>query len=265
MGANNISDPDKVWEARLEKIGKKRVLYIAIARFPDQEDEIWEGFITAIADKMKQSDVAVIDLRGNTGGDDGQGMELAQLLFGRPFEHPIKRQYRSQVPQTMALKLNRVIVDIANRKAEGQEIPEHIQEELEDSRDNFQRALRGDFSPQYIRTDKGTGKREDPVTGYTKPIYILMDGACGSSCEFTIAAFEWHNYVQRVGENTNGTFHFGNAGLVILPHSHLKVMIPTQYSEYFDGRFIERVGFSPDIRVSPGQDAYEVVKGLLKK
>ena len=90
-----------------------------------------------------------------------------------------------------------------------------------------------------------------------------MDAECGSSCEFVVSGFQWHDYVKTVGENTNGTFHFSNTGLAILPNSKIRVNIPSQYSEYFDQRFIERVGFTPDIKVSGGEDAYEAVKKII--
>ena len=65
---------------------------------------------------------------------------------------------------------------------------------------------------------------------------------------------------KKVGENTNGTFHFSNTGTAVLPNSKFKVLIPSQYSEYYDRRFIERLGIEPDIRVPPGEDAYMVAK-----
>lgn len=52
--------------------------------------------------------------------------------------------------------------------------------------------------------------------------------------------------------------------MVALPNSKIKVSIPSQYSEYYDKRFIERIGFSPDIKVLSGSDAYEVTKKILK-
>ena len=42
-------------------------------------------------------------------------------------------------------------------------------------------------------------------------------------------------------------------------------MVPSQYSEYYDHRFIERVGFTPDIQVSPDNDAYDVIKKIVNE
>lgn len=264
VGTNNIRNAKKIWETRIDRVGNKKVLYISIVNFPDSQSEMWNGFITSVSAQIKFANSIVIDLRGNSGGDDAKGMELAQLLFGHPFEHPIKRQYRSQTPETLALTINRLKLEVINLKYDGLKIPEYIVSELDKSKELYSEASNGQLSPEFVRTDKGTGNRSDPITGYKKPIYILMDRSCGSSCEFTIAAFEWHDYAKKVGENTNGTFHFSNAGIAVLPNSKIKVMIPTQYSEYYDRRFIERIGFSPDIRVSIGDDAYAVTKKIIR-
>lgn len=263
VGANNIKDPKKIWETRIDQVGKKKVLYISITDFPDNESDIWKGFIESASALKKNADSIVIDLRGNSGGDDTKGMELAQLLFGHPFEHPISKQYRSQTPETLALAVNKIKVQMINKKIQNQQVPPYLVQDFDDSKASYNMALNGQLPLEYTRTGKGGGKRSDPVTGFKKPIYILMDRVCASSCEFTIAAFEWNKYVKRVGENTNGTFHFSNVGMAVLPNSKIKVNIPTQYSEYYDKRFIERIGLTPDIKVSAGDDAYEVTKKIL--
>lgn len=258
-----INNPKKIWETRIDQIGKKKILYISITDFPDSESDVWTGFITSVSALKKNADAIIIDLRGNSGGDDAKGMELAQLLFGHPFEHPIIKQYRSQTPETLALAVTKIKVGMINKKKLKVQIPPYLLKEFEDSQEQYKLALSGQLPQEYIRTGKGGGKRSDPITGFKKPIYILMDRVCASSCEFTIAAFEWNEYVKRVGENTNGTFHFSNSGMVILPNSKFKVNIPTQYSEYYDQRFIERIGFTPDVKVSAGDDAYAVTKKIL--
>lgn len=264
VGSNNISDPKKVWETRIDRLKNKKILYISIVRFPLKEDQVWNGFISSVSTLMKKADSIVIDLRGNSGGDDSKGMKLATVLFGHPFEHPIKRQYRSQTPETIALLTNRFAIPIINlEKQDSQKLLEPLMKDLNESKDRYNRSLKGQIPAEFIRTDKGLGNRADSITGYKKPIYILMDRSCGSSCEFTIAAFEWHSYAKKVGENTNGTFHFSNAGVTVLPNSKFKIIIPSQYSEYYDKRFIERIGLSADVKVVPGEDAYEATKKII--
>ncbi|MBC7467422.1 MAG: hypothetical protein H7256_15640 [Bdellovibrio sp.] len=265
VGKNNISDPKKIWETRYDLIGKKKILYISITEFPEAKDHAWVGFLESVKSMLKKSDSIVLDMRGNGGGSDTIGMRLAEILFGHAFEYPVVRQYRSQTPETMALNVNRYKLKVLYLKESQAQIPDYYSTMIKEERDDYALAVQGKLPAEYIRTNKGTGKRTDPVTGYKKPIYILMDAECSSSCETTIDAFEWHKYVKRVGENTDGCIHFDNIGYILLPNSRIEVMIPTQYNEYFDKRFIEKIGIAPDIRVASGDDAYEAVKRLIEK
>lgn len=267
VGTNNISDAAKIWETRMDKVGNKKILYISFTRFRSDKKNMWEGLIPSIKSKMKNADSIVIDLRGSLGGSDDISIEMAKVLYGRTFEHGIKNQYRSLAPETLAFFINTYTVPIINMKADGEKAPVDFLEELNEAKERYNRALKGELPAESRRTGKGgdAGNRSAPIAGYNKPIYILTDRLCTSACEFTAAAFEWHPKAKRVGENTDGTFHFSNAGLLVLPNSKFKIYIPTQYTEYHDRRFIERTGLAPDIKVPIGRDAYEVVKQLIEK
>jgi hypothetical protein len=267
VGANNISDASKIWETRIDQVEKKKVLYISFTRFRSEKKNIWEGLIPSIKSKMKRSNFIVIDLRGCIGGSDDISIEMAKVLYGRAFEHGIKNQYRSLTPETLTFFINQSTVPIINMKADGEKAPAEFFDELSEAKERYNKALKGELPAESRRTGKGGAveNRSAPITGYNKPIYILTDRVCTSACEFTAAAFEWHPTAKRVGENTNGAFHFSNTGLLVLPNSKFKIYIPTQHSEYYDRRFIERTGLAPDIKVPNGSDAYEVVKQLIKK
>jgi len=261
VGKNRITDINKVWEVQVDRVSKQKILLIALTKFPPHENKIWQNFLASITEKFNLVDKIVIDLRGNSGGDDTIGMELAGVLYGHSFEHPIKRQYRSQTPETVALLTNRFNIEIFNLKYDNQIIPEYLVKDLSDSKARFQKALKGEIQAEFIRSDKGLNRSESE--GFNKPIYILMDKECGSSCEFTIAALEAHAQMKKVGENTSGTFHFSNSGIAVLPNSKIKVMVPSQFSEYYDKRFFERIGIAPDIKVPPGEDAYSFLKKII--
>ena len=264
VGIKNIKNPKKIWETRIDRAGKKKILYISLLRFSDSNDPVWNGFISSVSALKKYADAIVIDLRGCLGGNDAIGIELAEVLYGHPFEHGIGRQYRSQTPETVALSTNNYSIQIINGNYGGDKIPDSTINDYNDSKERYNKALKGEIPAEFVRTNKGGGSRSEPVTGYKKPIYILIDRVCRSACEYTVAAFQWHKHVTRVGENTSGTFHFSNAGIAVLPNSKFKIMIPTQYTEYYDRRFIERIGLAPDIRVPSGDDAYEAVKKLVR-
>ena len=263
VGENRIKNRKKVWEINLEKVGKKNILYISLTRFPNPNDQLLNGFMKSVTSQLKTSDSIVLDMRGNTGGDDRVGMDLTTLLFGHPYEHPIKQQISFQTPVALALQINENKVDEFYYIREKLKVPEYLIETLSQLEKSYQLAIDGKLAPRFIKTGKGGGDRSDPVTGYKKPIYILMDASCGSSCEYVIVGFQWHNYVKKVGENTIGTFHFSNTGFAVLPNSRIRVDIPSQFSEFYDKRFIERIGLTPDVKVPAGEDAYEAVKKLI--
>ena len=262
VGKNNISTPSKIWEIRIDRIGNKNVLYISIVRFPDYENNIWNGFIPSVVKKTVFTEAIILDLRGNSGGDDAIAMDLAGALYGHSFEHPIKRQYRSQTAETLALQANRVKIEIINLKHDSLEVPKHLYNNYNKTIDTYNSAIKNDIPQEFIRQDKGY-KTPKTSTGFKKPIYILMDNKCGSSCEFAITAFEWNKKVKKIGENTSGTFHFSNAGTAVLPNSKIKIIIPSQYSELYNQHFIERIGLTPDIRVPLGEDAYSFTRKIL--
>ena len=107
-------------------------------------------------------------------------------------------------------------------------------------------------------------KKDWKFSGYKTPIYILMDRGCGSSCESSIHSFEYNPNVKKVGQNTYGSLHFGNIGLFYLPHSLLGINMATHANFFRDGRFIEKIGITPDIYVPDGQDVYDfLVKKIL--
>lgn len=88
-----------------------------------------------------------------------------------------------------------------------------------------------------------------------KPIYILIDATCASSCESTTDFFEFNPLAKTIGENTAGYIHFGNNGNVFLKNSGVNLQIAVSYNSYHDGRFLEKKGITPKIRVPQGQDA----------
>ena len=68
-----------------------------------------------------------------------------------------------------------------------------------------------------------------------------------------------HKYTKTVGQNSGGYVHFGNMGLIVLPNSQIIIQMATDFWKYKDGRFIEFIGHTPDIKVRKGKDALGVV------
>ncbi len=245
VGRNSIQDLEKIWEIRNIIKKNKKIALISISRFPNPNNEVWIGFIDRVKKSIEESKILIIDLRGNTGGDDAMGVEMAKLFFQGDFYHPIAKQYRLQNPEVYALWIN-------DEKFKNNNV---TQETLLD----FKRAKNGEFSSEQIRIGKGGLHERGEFKGIKKPIYILIDRSCGSSCEFVALSLSLHPYVKIVGENSSGSIHFSNAPFAILPHSKFRVRIPTIHSELFDKSFLERIGISPSIYTPQNDDALKVL------
>lgn len=263
VGKNRLEEK-LVWRVEQLKQKKSKILYISITKFPSHRDKIWVGFIEEVKSLLHTSDIAILDLRGNGGGDDTFGIKLSEVFSGKLARIPIKKQYVSQTPETYAIRINYFRLKVFNMKRRGLKPPTYLKELEKSLMSNFKSSLEDNLTGYKVRL---LGKDSPSIivskNAFLKPIYILQDKACGSSCESTIDSFEFHKNVKKVGENTAGYIHFGNIGYIILPNSRVKVQIPSHYNEYFDKRFLEGNGISPDIRVPPGVDAYEFLKKLL--
>lgn len=199
----------------------------------------------------------IIDVRGNGGGDDTIGEQLSDLLAGLPLRKPYSSQWKGQTPESAQIFINAFEYWRRQDHADGKPV-EHFEKLIREYSN-----LRDDAATGKIPLEKWSVAQEerkpyDSSKGVHKPIYLLMDRACASSCESTVDFFEFNPYAKRIGENTAGYIHFGNNGRVFLKNSGIAVQMATTYNRYVDGRFLEKRGIAPTIKVPEGQDAIEV-------
>lgn len=263
VGSNLHSDPKKPWSYRQEFMGGKELGILMILDFPSPEDEVWKGFSKAL-EKAKKTAALVIDLRGNLGGSDSRGQELAKMLYGRNFSTPLYSQVKSQSAETMALLVNREKYRILALKNKKEKVPDYLLSRFEEAQRQFQLAIDGKL-PRELEELASQGPPFDKQFGYKGPVAVLIDAECASSCESTLDFLELHPNVITIGENTNGSIHFGNVGFIVLPSSKVVVQMASDFWKYQDGRFIEGQGHTPKIKVVPGNDAFDVAKAQLSK
>lgn len=263
VGDNAASEKTKIWEVRLDSLGTKKILYVSILRFSSRRDRIWDSFLPKIKSLINSVNMVVLDFRGNEGGDDSTGRELAKLFYGNDFDHPITRQHVSQTPESLILFANLFRVQQLIKRNRNEDVPQYLEDLYQEWFEKYQSSLRGATPVTVVNEEPRRRLPFNPTKGFGKPIYILMDGRCKSSCESTIDAFESHPNVKKVGSHTLGMIQFGNTGVLVLPNSKVTVEIPLHYNEYFDDRSLEKIGIKPDIQVPQGEDAYLYLKGLL--
>ncbi len=99
---------------------------------------------------------------------------------------------------------------------------------------------------------------------FVRPIYVLVDTECGSSGESTMQALRQMSNVKVIGQNTMGSTHFGNQGLLILPSSRIQISMSTKFIKFQNGQFVEKIGHQPDIYVPDGKDALDYAINQIK-
>src|SRR5690606_28631489 len=83
-------------------------LLISVTSFPSHTNPVWEGFLKRVSDLIPKSDLVILDLRGNGGGDDTIGKKLSDLLAGTNLETPYKPQWTSQTPESFQILVNSI-------------------------------------------------------------------------------------------------------------------------------------------------------------
>lgn len=223
------------------------ILKIALAKFPMPNEPHWEGFLDKIKSSLYKSELKgiILDLRGNTGGNDHYGYEMAALIFGGPFNHPICSQAVLQTPLSFLAMSNTFY--------------QRNEEYAQAFRDKYHFALESEKADKYKIYEGEKDKTSLSADCINKPLFILIDPETKSSGESTALCFEDHPQVQYVGQATNGCIEFGNVGLFVLPHSKICIQISTHKNIFRDQRAFEKNGIQPHLFCETGVDALEVV------
>lgn len=257
VGRNFYQEKSEIpWKVQLSKKNKKTALLISITRFPSSTNPVWDGFIDSVKKDLPKSNLVIFDMRGNGGGDDSKGFALASLLAGAELKQPYAKQWNNPSPEAQQVFINSFDYWIREAKAEGKEAPAYLVELKRKYTEKRDQAIKGNSSAK-SEGDDYEGNEFTLEKSIKKPIYILIDANCASSCESTTDFFEYNSLVKTVGENTAGYVHFGNNGNVFLKNSGISLQMATSYNSYTDGRFIEKTGITPKIQVPAGKDAMD--------
>ncbi len=247
---------NRPWHIEIREVKKKKVGLISITSYPNHKNLIWGDFLTK-AKSLLKLDGIIIDLRGNTGGDDTTGFMLAEIMQDRKVMPGWDKTIENLSAQTIALSKNNFNIQKLWLEKNNKPVPEYVMNFL-DQRDKLLREIKaGMHKEQKIYTwnqkDYPLGKNM-----YQGKVAILSDRKCGSSGESSLEAFAKHPNAKIYGENSAGKYHFGNVSNLILTHSKVSIILASKYNAYRDGRNIDKVGLSPDVHVPKGRDALDV-------
>ena len=204
----------------------------------------------------------ILDLRGNGGGDDTRGFELASVLYGQ--KSPSFRVIVTRLsPEALTIYRNTYFLKIENLKSLAPRVPEEWLRTYAKLATAIQDAKAGKVPPEETRSKSNAILDKSKIP--KKKIYVLQDAGCASSCESLLETLESHPYVTTVGENTMGLIHFGDVSPFQLPNSSIRINAPIKFFKFPDNRFLEKKGYAPKIKLSPDQNAFDYVITLLKK
>lgn len=261
VGANIFSGKPSPYFTETVKVNNKTVGLISITKFPSSVDPIWGDFSADIKKIWQVSEALILDLRGNGGGDDTRGFELASLLYGQ--KSPSFRVIVTRLtPEALTIYRNTYFLKIENMKFQVGKIPEEWTRTYAKLTTVIQDAKAGKVPDEETRSKSNAVLDKSKIP--KKKIYILQDAGCASSCESLLEALENHPYATTVGENTMGLIHFGDVSPFQLPNSAIRISAPIKYFKFPDNRFLEKKGYAPKIQLQPGQDAFDYVINLIK-
>ena len=259
VGENINAGKNSPWSIS-EKDGIK---IISIVGMPSRKSKIWNGYTEALK-KLRNKNIKayIIDLRGNDGGDDTRGHELSAYFFGQDAPSFEDKIIKSTTPETKAIRYNSKILRVYYLNKKGKSIPQYLKQDVSELKAEFEIAVKNKDHPDKII--KLNGPSYDAKKAIKKPIFILIDKACASSCESIIADFKGHPYAKLVGENSGGFVQFGNMGQLLLKKSGVIVQMASDFWQYKDRKWREFVGFTPDIKIPKGTDAYKATLKLVE-
>ncbi len=252
VGPSLLADEDRPWAVDVVSVGHATFGILTIHHFPPKEDPAWAHFDES-ARSLLDVDGYVVDLRGNDGGDDARGFELASILVDAPVHGGELRTHRRNTPEAITLVLN--TTEASARQNDGSFAPFLLDRihALEADRDLAARTGGQDWKveevPQVVAPPG--------PNAFQGPVAILVDAACASSCESTLEGLRQNPRAKVFGERTAGYIHFGNVGTMVLPKSGIILRVPTKFDEYPGGKLYDKVGFEPDVAVSGGHDALD--------
>ena len=194
-----------------------------------KSDEFKNAIVDFAKNILPKSNVLIIDLRGNTGGNSRYSDLFAELLCGTWIDSM----------QTVYVRTNRdakKFLSVVYPTAPWAKLPE---------------------SEELVVWKTGKNYTPDINKAYMKPIYILTDRQTASSAEMFLLRMLHHPCTVVVGDNSSGTEVFGNVGSALLPSSQIKFNIGMNYRVLSQENF-ELNGVTPNIKCPENTDALTV-------
>lgn len=214
----------------------------------DSNDNSVELFVES-ANKSKNEDVVIIDIRGNIGGNDFGVNEWFENFTGKtPNKTATFISLTSLINNTLIKRAFGENTTIENTQ-------DNISESILSQRNNLLQLTNSNENKWYIK--KLENKDDGLIKNNTK-VFVLIDNNTASSGETFVRILKDIENVIFVGTNTSGVKISDATNECVLPNSKITIVYGSNLRLYND--IVEGVGFEPDIWINSIDSIDRVLK-----
>lgn len=232
--AKKYGNGKKYFIGKLNNIG---IIAFSKCFAPDNPEDM-EKFRKLVRDAMTDTDAIIIDMRDNPGGSPTIISMIATELNGTDIVPRCDMIYARTTPQAVEL-YKYFSLPYENRDLS--------------------------VDPTIQTDNHGFKLPQEHKFAYNKPIYILQNNRSASSAEHLQTTLRFNPNLKIVGSNSLGCRQHTQYKPFILEHSRIIANISTNYAHVPEIKKFETHGFTPDICVSNGIDAFDVVMAQINR
>jgi len=217
--------PGEYQEKFFESFTVKDIPVVTNRSFFSEGEQELDDFLES-ASRLREAPVGILDLRGHRGGSD---YLAGEWIANYTEQSPVLAACYSDLRTSTASKL------MENRFRGDRNMLEQVRQRFAPREEGWSEMV---YVPPEELESEGV-------------LLVLVDNQVASAGESLIRLLMQVENVIFMGINTAGISHFGNVGLLHLPHSGLQVEMGVTLFFEPDLVFREGQGFEPDIWVDP--------------
>lgn len=225
----------------------ENTLLLCLPSFQSQQKPIIDSILNANKSRLSTIPNLIIDLRDNDGGYDYTYSNLLPYINKNPYT----LHYYEILASDDAIELYQSSRDNPQLN--------------QPTRDYFARAL------EIMKVNKGkfvslSGKRIDTIktqnnSAYPLRVAIITNRGTMSAAENLVDIARQSQRVTVFGDNTGGAIDYTEVLWLDVPaFPDLQLIVPIQRSTRLPEQPLDNVGFAPDVRLTPSEDAYRIIQ-----